>query len=413
MSQPVSIRYAGRSLFRATRRTVLSILGIGVACALSLFMVAFVRGESLMMLRAAAGSGIGHLRIVPAGWLATRDNRLRIPGWRDIRAQLRQRDDIVGVTPHSHIEGLLAMGTRSVGVDLVGVDPNTEQSMNRLVRNVTTGRYLQPGEQGVTVIGQAVARRLHVGVDDELMVTATDVHGQMQAAMLRVVGLVEIGSQDLESTLCHVTLADVARLSGQSGAGDLTILLSEPKQFERVQAELAASLPDTVTVASWKDIMPEMASGVKIDQTWTKLIVSIIMIVAFLGIASAQLAAVLERRREFAVLAALGMKNSRLVAIMLTEGVILGLCGAVLGLILGGAGAYMIATYGIDFSRFYGDGDWSMSNMLIDPIFYGEFGAWLVPLAFVLALSATLLSSIYPAWYASRTDPATALRVDN
>jgi lipoprotein-releasing system permease protein len=190
-------------------------------------------------------------------------------------------------------------------------------------------------------------------------------------------------------------------------------MVQDPKHLDHLQKELEALLPQMVSVVTWKDIMPEMASGVKIDETWTKLIVGIIMIVAFLGIASAQLAAVLERRREFAVLAALGMKNGRLVYVMVVEGLILGLFGAVVGLVLGGAAAYYIATEGIDFTKFYGEGDWSMSNVLIDPIFYGEFGWWLIPLAFVLALSATLLSSIYPAWYASRTDPATALRVDN
>jgi len=413
MTQSVSIRYAGRSLFRHSRRTILSIAGIGVACGLSLFMVGFVRGERTMMLNAAAGSGIGHIRIVQAGWLETRDNNLRIPAWHDILNRIREHEDVTIATPHMRIEGLLAMGTRSIGVELVGVDPNTEQSMNRLVRTVTKGRYLLPGEQGSTVIGQAVAERLAVTLDDQLMVTATDQHGQMQAAMLRIVGLIAIGSRDLESTLCHVSLDDVAQLSGQGNAGDITLMVRTPKHLERVQTTLDTILPDTVSVLTWKDIMPEMASAVKIDETWTKLIVGIIMIVAFLGIASAQLAAVLERRREFAVLAALGMKHGRLVYVMVVEGLILGLFGGVTGLILGSAGAYYMATQGIDFTQFYGEGDWSMSNVLIDPVFYGEFGWWLIPLAFVLALSATLLSSIYPAWYASRTDPATALRVDN
>jgi ABC-type lipoprotein release transport system permease subunit len=413
MTQSVSLRYAGRSLFRHARRTILSIVGIGVASGLSLFMVAFVRGERTMMLNAAAGSGIGHIRIVPTGWLDARDNNLRIPQWRDMLIELRRHPDVAIATPHMRIEGLLAMGTRSIGVELVGVDPNTEQAVNRLVRTVTEGRYLDPGEQGFAVIGQAIAERLAVTVDDQLMVTATDRHGQIAAAMLRIVGLIEIGSRDLESTLCHVAMADVAQLSGQSHAGDITLMVRTPKQLDRVQAALDTALPDTVAVVTWKEIMPEMASAVKIDETWTRLIVSIIMIVAFLGIASAQLAAVLERRREFAVLAALGMKHGRLVYVMVVEGLILGLFGAITGLILGSAAAYYVATEGIDFTKFYGEGDWSMSNMLIDPVFYGEFGWWLVPLAFVLSLSATLLSSIYPAWYASRTDTATALRVDN
>jgi ABC-type lipoprotein release transport system permease subunit len=60
----------------------------------------------------------------------------------------------------------------------------------------------------------------------------------------------------------------------------------------------------------------------------------------------------------------------------------------------------------------YGGADLAVSNVLFDPVFKGDFGWWLIPLAFELALTATILSSLYPAWFAMRTDPATALRVE-
>ena len=93
-------------------------------------------------------------------------------------------------------------------------------------------------------------------------------------------------------------------------------------------------------------------------------------------------------------------------------GLILGLLGSVLGLVFGLPAAYYVATKGIDFTDFYGS-DMSVSNVLFDPVFKGDFGWWLVPLAFELALAATLLSSLYPAWFAIRTDPAVALRVEH
>ena len=411
-SRSVVTRYAGRSLFRHIRRTVLSVLGIGVACGLSLFIVAFIRGEGQMMQRAASESGIGHLRVIPKGWLDSRDNALRVPQWSAIRKTLLAHTEVDTVTVHARIEGLLAMGTRSTGVVIVGVDPNTEQQINRQVRTVAEGRYLRAEDRGTTVVGRTIADRLDVTLDDALMVTATDSHGQMQGAMLRIVGIIETGSRDLDGSICHVPLSEIEALSGLSGVGDVTLMLRSPRRVAEIREALSAELPDGISLVTWKELIPEMASAVEIDKTFTRLMVGIIMFVAFLGIASAQLAAVLERRREFAVMAALGMKNARLVYVMLAEGVILGLFGAVVGLILGGTAAYYTATHGIDFGQFYGEGDWSMSNMLMDPVFYGDFGWWLAPLAGVLALSATLLSSLYPAWYAARTDPATALRVD-
>ena len=412
MRLSISTRYAMCSLRRHLRRTILAILGIGLGSAVCLFMIAFVRGEGKMMLKAAAESGAGHLRIVPAAWPETRENDLRLSHWQRIDQTLKATEGITVVTPHARTEGLLAFGTRVAGVEIVGVDPRTEQATNRLVRNVAEGQYLRPDAPGTTVIGRALAERLDVERDDPVMVTVADTDGQMSSAMLRIVGIVETGSRDLDGIICHVNLQDVESLTGRVGAADLTALVDNPKYLARHVRGLQNRLPDDYAVVTWKEIMPELASGTEVDETWTRLTVGLVMIVVFLGIMSAQLAAVLERRREFAVLSALGMRSGRLMRVMLAEGVILGLLGSVLGLVFGLPAAHYVATHGIDFTKMYGTTDLSVSNVLFDPVYKGDFGWWLIPLAFELALSATILSSLYPAWFAIRTDPAAALRVE-
>lgn len=409
----VSTKYALNSLRRYVRRTILSVIGIGLGCGLCLFMIGWVKGESRMMLKAAAESGNGHIRIVPAEWVQTRQNDLRLDNWRSILRELRLNEKIKRVTPHARKEGLLAFGTRTVGVEVVGVDPAVEQTMNRLVRNLNEGHYLEEGSSGTVVVGREIARRLKVELDDELLITVADSNGQMSSAMLRIVGIAETGSEELDASICHITLSDMVKLTALNGAAELTAVVEEPRKIERITKSLSAVLPKDCAVLTWKEIMPELASGVKVDETWARLTVGIVMIVVLLGIASAQLTAVLERRREFAVLSALGMRKMRLIKIMLVEGLVLGIIGGAVGLGFGIPFTYLLATRGIDFTRFYGDSGISVSNILIDSVFQGDFGWWLFPLAFVLSLTATILSSLYPAWYASRTDPAVALRVEH
>ena len=415
MKRSISTRYACKSLGRYKRRTALSILGIGLGCGVCIFMIAFVRGEGKMMLKAAAECGNGHFRIAPKAWPDVRDNDLRLTQWQGLVKELRQNKDMRVVTPHTRKEALLAFGTRSVGVQVVGVDPAFEQQTNRPVRKVVQGRYLsgQGEETGVVVIGKTLATRLDVELDDELMITVASDQGDMQRGMLRIVGLVSTGSADLDATVCHVHLRDLEQWTGLPGVGDITVLLEHPRDMDRIIEALRPELPDEATLVTWREIVPELASAAEIDMTWTRLTVGIVMLVVFLGIASAQLTAVLERRREFAVLSALGMRARGLIHVMVVEGLVLGVLGGLLGLALGGGGAYWMAVKGIDFGKMYDNADFSMSNVLIDPIFYSDFGWWLIPLAFELALSATLLSSIYPAWYAARTDPAAALRVEH
>ena len=99
-----------------------------------------------MMLKAAAESGAGHLRVVPAQWPETRENDLRLSDWENVRDLMRDTEGITVVTPHARTEGLLAFGTRVAGVEILGVDPDTEQQTNRLVRNIPEGHYLIAGE---------------------------------------------------------------------------------------------------------------------------------------------------------------------------------------------------------------------------------------------------------------------------
>lgn len=413
MKISVSTKYAFYSLCRHTRRTILSIVGIGLGCGLCLFMIGWVKGESRMMLKAAAESGNGHLRIVPDKWVQTRENDFRLDDWRTILQELRSSEKIKRVTPHARKEALLAFGTRTIGVEVVGVDPTTEQSTNRLVRKLSEGHYLKRGTTDTTVVGREITKRLNVELDDELLITVADSNGEMKSAMLRIIGIAETGSEELDASICHVTLSDLEKLTGLSGAAELTAVVREPKRLKNITKAILEDLPKDCAVLTWKEIMPELASGVKVDETWTRLTVAIVMIVVLLGIASSQLTAVLERRREFAVLSALGMKKARLIKIMLMEGLVLGFIGGIIGLIAGIPFTYLLAIKGIDLSRFYGGSGISVSNILIDPVFKGDFGWWLFPLSFILSLTATILSSLYPAWYASKTDPAVALRVEH
>ena len=413
MKTSVATRYAVRSLLRHPRRTLLSTLGVGLGCAVCMFAIGFVRGESDMYMDAAAASGAGHLRVVPVEWTKRRDTNARVHNWQEVLERLRTTEGISVATPRARVDALLGFGSRLAGVQIAGVDPVTEQSANRLVGQMAEGHYLRPGARGEVIMGRTLVERLDVELDDQIMITLSGRDDEMKRAMLVLAGIVETGSRELDASICQITLADFQQISGRPGAGELTMLVGDPDELEPLAVRLAAELPPGTQLLTWKEIMPELAAGVQVDETWTVMVVSILMTVVFLGIASAQLAAVMERRREFAVLSALGMKGRRLVAIMIVEGLVQGFAGAVLGLAIGAPCTYYVATRGIDFSAFWGEEALSISNILVDPVFHGDFGWWLVPLAFGLALGATLLSSLYPAWYATRTDPASALRVEH
>jgi ABC-type lipoprotein release transport system permease subunit len=402
--------YAWRSLRRQARRTALSIVGIGIGCALALFMESLNRGRDELFARMGAFGGAGHVRIVPEGWRERRDPRLRLADPQGDADAARQLSGVAAVTVRARAQALVAMGTHVVPVEIVGVDPATEPGTNRFVRNVSQGRYLRPMETGVVVIGQAIADRLLAGLDDEILATAVGRNGDIESALLRIVGIVRTGSDDIDATICHVALTDVERLTELSGAGEVTVILDDWERADLARTTLSESVRAGDEVMTWGEINPEFKGHLEQDNAVSRLVSGIILLIVMLGVASAQLAAVLERRREFAVLSALGMRSRTIVAVLLQEALAIGIASAALGLIVGLPFVWLLATNGIDLSRYMG-GSYSFQGVLIEPVIYGDVGAWTAWYVLTVATVVTVAASLYPAWFASRTSPADALRV--
>ena len=406
----VASRYAFRSLSRHSRRTWLSIAGIAVGCTLALVMESMNRGRQELFGRIAPFGGAGHVRIVPGGWEQRRDPRLRLADPERAVTTLRGLDGVAAFTRRARAQALVAMGTHVVAVELVGVDPQTEPATYRFVRKMTRGRYLRIDDANAVVVGKAIADRLGADLDDEILVTAVAMDGEIGSMMLRIVGIVATGSDEIDATICQVNLVDVDTLTGLGGPGEITVILDDWRRSAATTDRVAAGLAGGDQALTWEEISPEFAGHLRQDTAISRIISGIILFIVVLGVASAQLAAVLERRREFAVLSALGMHSRTLTVVLLQEALVIGTAGATLGLILGGPPVWWLGHYGLDLSRYLGSA-YAFQGVLIEPVIHGDFGLWVAWYAVAVSLAVTTLASVYPAWFASTTNPADALRV--
>jgi ABC-type lipoprotein release transport system permease subunit len=406
----VESRYAARSIGRNLRRTGLSVLGIAIGCLLAVFMESLNRGRGELFARAGSSSGIGHLRVVPAGWRERRDPRLRLADWQADRREARSTPGVHLVTTRTRAQVLLAVGTHVVPVEMTGVEPDVEPLTFRYVQHVGSGRYLRGGETGALVVGKTIADRLSAEVDDEVVATAVGPGGNIQSALLRIVGVVSTGSEDADAEVCQVVRSDVEQLTGRPGAGEVTMVLQDFRQADAIRVSLASRVASGDEVLTLTEMAPEIQGHFDQDAASTRFVSVIILLIVLLGVASAQLAAVLERRREFAVLAALGMTGARMAAVVVQEALLIGVAGASIALAAGVPLTWRLARTGLDFRRYMGS-SYAFQGVLFDPVVFGDFGFWILPYVLLVAVGATMIASVYPAWYAARTDPAVALRV--
>jgi ABC-type lipoprotein release transport system permease subunit len=406
----IASRYAARSVSRNLRRTILSIVGIAIGCILALFMESLNRGRGELFARVGGSSGIGHARIVPAGWPVRRDSKLRLADWQADMAAARSSPGVSVATARNRAQVLLAVGTHVVPVEMVGVVPELEPRVFRYVQHVQRGRYLRGDDANSLVIGKSIAERLSADVDDDVVGTAVGRGGEIQSALFRIVGVVSTGSDEADDLVCHVRLGDVERLTGLPGAGEISIVVHDYRQVGVVTRQLSPRLAEGDVVLTMTELAPEIEGHFEQDAASSRFVSFVILLIVLLGVASAQLAAVLERRREFAVLSALGMSGARLVRLVVQEALMLGAAAGALALAIGVPLVWRLARVGLDFRTYLG-GSWSFQGVLFDPVIFGDFGIWIVPYVFIVAIVATVLASLYPAWYAARTDPAVALRV--
>jgi ABC-type lipoprotein release transport system permease subunit len=395
-------------LGRSRRRTLLSLLGVGLGCAIAVFSLAFMRGGRELRVRAISESGFGHARVVPKGWEQSRRNELRLDNWQSAQAQVRAMEGVKLAAAHARVQGLLAFGTRVAGVELLGVDALVEPQLNRLVRALKQGRYLQRGDAGKVVVGQALVERLDVELGDDLLLTLSGADGELEYAMLHIVGIVATGSREIDLTICHLPLADVEQLTGRPGAGEITVVFERASVADELTARLAEHIKAGNEVLSWRQVLPAMGGDAAGDKAFTNLFIGIVIAVVILGVASAQLTAMLERRREFAVLMALGMKGEQILRLVLIEAGGLGIIGGLVGLVLALPLVYHTATQGIDFSDMM-KGNVAVEGVFFDPVIYADMGFWMLPYALFIGLLSTLVAALYPAWSVLRSDPGSAL----
>ncbi len=401
------LRLAVRDLGRNVRRTGLSALGVGIGCAIALIVSGFINSVTEVYARLAAEAGPGHMRVSPPGWLPQRDEKLRLADGEGVLERVRAHPGVKVAAPRARVQGLLAMGTRVASVELVGVDPVAEPLVLRAARNVVAGRYLAAGDGDLVVVGRSLAERLEVEVDDDLVVTVLGAGGELESAMLRIAGVISTGSRELDAAIAHVPLPVAQRLSGLPGLGELAVVLDDFDAIEREQPRLAA-LAAGNGVLRWSEVSADLAGHLKQDRAVYSFLSGVLIVVVLLGVAAAQLTAVLERKREFAVFAAVGMKPWRLMVQILLEAFLLGLLGAAVGSVLAAPVLYYLTVHGLDLSDVMGE--LTFEGVLMDPIIYAEFGWWMVPHMLRLAMAATLIGAIYPAVFAARVDPAAALR---
>lgn len=350
--------------------------------------------------------------------------------WPALALRARQTPGVVGVAPYVEMQAMAGRGMQLTGALIRGIDPAQEGQVSDIGRYMKVGALtdLQQGSQAI-VLGAGLAYVLQARVGDEITLlipqsndasattsvnAALDLKPKVQTFTL--VGLFEVAMQEHDNVLALVNMQDAAEFLGTGGAPTgLRLKFSDVFAAPDGVANIAASLKreghGDFSKSDWSIENASYFRAVRIEKTMMALIMMLVVAVAAFNIVAALVMVVNEKRTDIAILRTLGLTPRSVVAVFLTQGVLIGWFGALLGVSLG-----LLVAYNVDVIVPFLEG--LFQTHIFDPDVYyiteipSEVRADQVWIIASIAMALTFLSTVYPSIRGARTEPAEALRYE-
>jgi ABC-type lipoprotein release transport system permease subunit len=406
---------AWRNVWRNWRRTVIALIAIALGLTLILVFDGMLGGMDQSLYGNTVRLQGGHIQIHAPGFRekANRSPLLPLADPDAAAAAARAQPETVAVAQRIRTGGMVSSREGTMPVAITGIQPEQETPEVSLVaENVVDGRYLHGDDQDSLLIGQGLAERLAASVGDRVTLVGRATHEQMRRRTMTIVGIYDLGIKDIEEAMVYVSLQEAQSLFGLSDqATEIGIYLQEVGQETAVVERLQPALPG-YEVDAWDTLDPTTKDLMELEAQIMSAFGLIILLIAAVGIFNLMLMAVFERTREIGILGAMGLKGRETMTLFLMEGVLIGLLGALIGCLLGGAISIYFGKVGLDWLALYGGADFGDISELMGLM--GERLYFHIGLDVLLQRSLTValiaaLASLYPAWQASRQEPAEAL----
>jgi ABC-type lipoprotein release transport system permease subunit len=401
----VFFKLGWRNIWRNPRRTIIvaSSIAVGLAgCAVSM---AIQLGMMSQMVDTAIATGLGHVQIHAPGWDEQPELELNLPaGAEDLAPLLENDEDILAWAPRVRGDGLVASPRSSAGVAIMGVDPQREGDVSLVEAHLTSGAWFDGSRK--ILIGEALARRLRVGLGDKVVVTGQDLEGELTGQAYRVGGLFRTPVRELDEGTALLPIHQAQELFGLGDAvSELVVIAVSRDRVDAIGARLSREVGRRGEVRTWGELEPMLVYMVQSFDSMAWITYAAVFVAMAFGIANVLMMAVFERLREIGVMRAIGISRRRVIALVVYESTLLTILGLLAGAALTALGLFVFRD-GIDIGRYASELDAYGIGTKLVPLWRREDAT----LPVVIATVTAILASFWPAVRAARTPPAEALR---
>ncbi|MFZ1729686.1 MAG: FtsX-like permease family protein [Bacteroidota bacterium] len=397
---------AWRNVWRNRRRSQIVMVSIIVGVVAVMFNDGLSTGMIHQMLDNQIGSHVSHIQIHAKGFNDNRVIQNYVHNPSEVEQALDRTPGVRHWSKRVSTFGLLSSAVNSSGGLIIGVDPIREPGVTSIKASMVEGSYLS-GKPHEVVIGRRLADRLQVGLGDKVVGMASTLGGDVGSELFRVAGIFETVSSDFDKMYMFTSLESAQKMLELDGKPlEFAVIVDDISQVDKIAAELRRTLGGKYEVLSYIDILPLLVAQVEMYSQMMLIIYVIIGLAMVFGIINTMLMSVFERIQEFGVLMAIGMKNSYVFRMVMTEALILAALGTGIGLAIGMLLLLILNSIGINFSMF-AEG---LTSFGVGAIIYPKLTINSIMSVVIIIPLTALLGSLYPAFKATRLQPVSAIR---
>ena len=396
-----------RNIWRNPRRTAVILLAVIIGVWSMIFLGALMRGMLEDMVENGISTMTGDIQVHHKGY---RDDPVIENSMTDPKVVETTLNNVLPIgalwTPRVRVNAIASNARHSVAVTLVGIDPVREAKVSFIGEAVNKGRFLKSDDKFGIIVGKALLEKFETKSGHKVVLMSQDTSREIASRAFRIIGVFRAEMESTEKQFAFVTMpAAQQMLKLKNAISEVSIILPERKDVNKVTASLRAALPSTYEVHTWRELLPILNAYLEIFNGFTFLWYVVVFVAMGFGIVNTTLMAVFERIREFGLLKALGMKPWWIIKEVLTESFFLLVMGMAIGNILGFLNIFAISESGIDLSALAAGAEFAGISRVIYPAILGRDVVMANLVVFVLGL----LVSIYPAVKAARFTPVEAL----
>ena len=399
------LKFALRNVFRQRARSAGTLAAIALGVAGLILAGGFVQDIFFQLGEAVIHSQSGHIQVAKKGY---REGRVRSPESffiekpDDLKRLIEGETGVQMTLSRLGFSGVINNGKRDVGIIGEGVEPSAEEKLGTYLRFIE-GRPLRDDDRDGIVMGQGVARSLGVKPGDRVNLVLSLPQGAVNTLDFEVIGVFQSFSKDFDARAVRIPLQAARELMDTDAAHVVVVTLEKTEDTDTVLVVLKNRLePQGFELAGWRELSDFYDKTIKLYGRQFGVLRLIILLMVLLSVTNSVNMTLFERTREFGTMLALGDRPSTVFRLIMTENALLGMSGAVLGVIVGSVVALVISLVGIP-----------MPPPPNANVGYTAF-IRLVPLDVVAAgaigMAATILAAILPARRSAQLVVVDALR---